>query len=257
MSLGAIEAPHLAHPAIASAFFTREGGVSVGLYASLNGGVGSRDDPAAVTQNRARMAAYLGVAADRLLTPYQVHSAQAAIVEAAWAPEERPRVDGLVTRTPGLALGVSGADCGVVLFSEPEAGVIGAAHAGWKGALTGVLEATVDAMQALGARASRIRAALGPTIGPLSYEVGPEFTARFIAASDAYRAFFTPSPRAGHAMFDLPAFIIMRLHAAGVGDARNLALDTYADDQRFFSYRRAVHRGEADYGRLIAAIVLR
>ena len=234
------------------AFFTRQGGVSGGVYASLNGGVGSRDAPEAVAENRRRMTRHLGAAT--LLVPYQVHSPTCLAVSAPWT--ERPRVDALATRTPGLALGVTGADCGMTLYADATAGVIGASHSGWKGAFGGVLEATLDAMEGLGARRDRIVAVLGPTIGAASYETGPEFFERFNAADAANAAFFAASPRAAHHMFDLPRYIGHRLRGAGVGHFVSLDLDTYADEDRFFSYRRATHRGEPDYGRLVAAIVL-
>jgi polyphenol oxidase len=250
----ALHAPVL--EGVAHAFFTRRGGVSQGVYASLNGGVGSKDDPAAVAENRARMARALGVAPENFLVPYQIHSAEAQAVCAPWPEGERPRCDGLVTATKGLALGVTGADCGVLLFADPAAGVIGAAHSGWKGALTGMVEALVAAMEQLGARRADISAVLGPTIGPRSYEVGPEFFARFEAEDAGFARFFAPSGKPGHFLFDLPGFITMRAERAGVGRFENLALDTYSDEARFFSYRRATHRGEPDYGRLVAAIAL-
>ena len=251
-----LQAKSLALPGLRHAFFTREGGVSTGIYASLNGGVGSKDDAAAVAENRARMARALGVAPQRFLVPFQVHSTEAVIVSAPFAPDARPRVDGIVTATPGLALGVTGADCGTILFADRRAGVIGACHAGWGGALNGVLEATLAAMQHIGARRADILTALGPMIGPQSYEVGPEYRARFVAAAAEHARFFTPSTRPEHFMFDLPGFIEMRLTRAGVGGFENLKLDTYADAARFFSYRRSVHRKEADYGRLVAALAL-
>lgn len=257
MTLPLIQAEALTGPGLAHAFFTRLGGVSEGIYASLNGGVGSRDAPEAVAENRRRMAVSLDVAPDRLAVPYQVHSAEALVIEAPFGAGERPRVDGLVTRVPGLAVGVTGADCGVVLLADLRAGVVGAVHAGWKGALSGVLEATVSAMVAVGATPGAIAAVLGPTIAQASYEVGAEFRARFVDRDPGYARFFGPSPRPDHAQFDLPAFIHMRLRAAGVGRAESLGLDTYADETRFFSYRRATHRGEPDYGRLVAAIALR
>jgi YfiH family protein len=250
-----ITAASLAHPGTRHAFFTRDGGVSTGVYASLNGGTGSRDEPEKVRENRNRMAAALGVPSERFLVPFQVHSADAIIVREPWQGE-RPRCDGIVTDVPGLALGVTGADCGMLLFSDPKARVVAAAHAGWKGALNGILEATVTQMQRLGARRTEIAVALGPMISGKSYEVGPEFEARFVAAGADYQRFFTPSPREGHAYFDLPAFIAMRALEANVGSFEDLALDAYADESRFFSYRRMTHRGEADYGRLIAAIAL-
>ncbi len=251
-----ILAPALSLPGIRHAFFTREGGASTGVYASLNGGVGSRDEPGAVAENRFLMAAALGVAPENFAVPYQVHSAEALVIEAPFASNERPRVDGLVTRTPGLAVGVTGADCGVVLLADPSARVVAAVHAGWKGAFTGVLEATVAAMVVAGATRPNITAVLGPTIGQPSYEVGPEFVARFTEAEAAHAKFFKPSARDGHSLFDLPAFIGERLAACGVGGFTDLELDTYADERRFFSYRRATHRGDPDYGRLVAAIAL-
>jgi YfiH family protein len=254
VSRAALRAPVL--DGVAHAFFTRSGGVSQGVYATLNGGVGSNDDPAAVAENRARMARALGVAPENFLVPYQIHSAQAQAVSAPWSDGARPRCDGLVTATPGLALGVTGADCGILLFADPKAGVVGAAHAGWKGAFDGMVEALVDAMEALGARRADISAALGPTIGPASYEVGPEFSARFEARDKGFAKFFTPSGRPGHFLFDLPGFIETRAERAGVGQFENLRLDTYTDEERFYSYRRTTHRKEPDYGRLVAAIAL-
>ena len=244
-----LNAPHLRH-----AFFTRRGGVSSGVYASLNGGTGSNDDPQAVQKNRALMADALGVSEQRLLVPYQVHSPDVLIAHDIW--QERPRVDGLVSNVPGLAIGVTGADCGMLLFADPQSRVIGACHAGWKGALTGVLENTLAKMEELGAKRSAISAVLGPTIGAKSYEVGPEFVARFRQDEDEAQRFFRKSPRDGHAMFDLPGFIAMRLQRAGVMQFQDLGLDTYADEERFFSYRRTTHRKEADYGRLVSAIAL-
>lgn len=253
----AITSPVLDAPGIVHAFFTRQGGASAGVYATLNGGVGSRDAPAAVAENRRRMATHLGVDPAHLLIPFQIHSADALAVTAPWAAQARPRVDALVTNTAGLALGVTGADCGMVLFADAGSGVIGAAHAGWKGALSGVLEATVAAMIGLGARRGAIAAVLGPTIGAASYEVGPEFVARFIAADADYQRFFASAAREDHAMFDLASFIVDRLRATGIGTAQDLQLDTYADHLRFFSFRRSVHHAEADYGRLVAAIALK
>ncbi|MCX5517155.1 peptidoglycan editing factor PgeF [Kaistia defluvii] len=243
-------------PGIRHGFFTRQDGVSEGIYASLNCGVGSADERAHVLENRARVAADLGVAADRLATPYQVHSPDVVTVDMVWPAGEGPKADAVVTNRPGIAIGVGTADCGPVLFADGEAGVVGAAHAGWKGAFTGVLEATVAAMESLGARRERIVAVLGPTISQSAYEVGPEFRARFLESDEAHDAFFTPSGRAGHHQFDLPAFIGMRLRAAGLGTVNDLALCTYADPARFFSYRRTTHAGEPDYGRLLHAITI-
>jgi purine-nucleoside/S-methyl-5'-thioadenosine phosphorylase / adenosine deaminase len=237
-------------------FFTRSGGVSQGAYASLNGGIGSGDAPAKVGENRARMAAALGVAPECLLTPYQIHSPDVVVAEAPWPRAARPRADAVVTRRPGLAIGVSTADCGPLLLADAEAGVIGAAHAGWRGALDGVVEAVVDAMERQGARRARIIAALGPTIRQANYEVGPEFVERFLAADGTNARFFKPSPRAGHAMFDLPGYIAARLHKTGIAGFEDLGLCTYAEPDRFYSYRRATRLGEPDYGRHINAIAL-
>ncbi len=243
-------------PGVAHAFFTRDGGVSSGLYGSLNGGVGSNDDPDDVAENRRRMAATLGVRSSYLLVPYQIHSNAVAVVDEPFPPALRPRVDGLATKTRGLAIGVTGADCGMILFADAAAGVVGACHAGWKGAFTGVVEATLDAMESIGASRANVSAVLGPTIGQASYEVGPEFFARFVAADPANGRFFQESPRDGHALFDLPGYIAMRATGAGVGRFKSLGFDTYANGDRFYSYRRSTHRGEADYGRLISAIAL-
>jgi polyphenol oxidase len=243
-------------PGIRHGFFTRAGGVSQGVYESLNGGVGSHDVADRVAENRVRMAAALGVTSERLLTPYQIHSPNVVIAETPWTREQRPRADALVTRVPGLAIGVSTADCGPLLLADAQAGVVGAAHAGWRGALAGVIEATVAAMEKLGATRARIAAALGPTIRQRNYEVGPDLIARFVEADPANARLFTPSPRQGHAMFDLSGYIAARVRAAGVGHFEDLDLCTYAEPDRFFSYRRATHRGEADYGRHINAIAL-
>lgn len=253
----AIEAEALAaFGGIRHAFFTRRGGVSGGIYASLNGGTGSRDEPAAVGENRRRMAVRLGLPAERLLGLHQVHSPDVVTVEAPWPADARPKADGCVTRVPGIGLGISTADCGPLLFADPEARVIGAAHSGWRGAFSGIVEAVVVAMEALGAERGRITAVLGPTISASAYEVGPEFVTQFRTADPAYGRFFTPAQRPGHAMFDLPGFIGARMAAAGIGRFVDLGLCTYADEDRFYSYRRATHRGEPDYGRLIAAIAL-
>jgi YfiH family protein len=238
------------------AFFTRNGGVSEGVYASLNGGVGSRDAAEAVTENRARMARALGVEPGRLLVPFQIHSPDVVVVSEPWAPAERPRCDGIVTKTPGLAVGVTGADCGMILFADRQAGVIGAAHAGWKGALDGVIEATVESMIAEGATRGAICAGLGPCITQRSYEVGPEFVTRFAAQDPDSHRFFAASANAARSMFDLHGYIVERAARAGLTAFEDSGLDTYADEQRFFSYRRTTHRSEPDYGRLVAAIVL-
>jgi polyphenol oxidase len=251
-----IEAPELAsYPNIRHAFFTRQGGVSEGLYATLNGGLGSSDDPARIAENRRRMAGDLGVEPQALVSVHQVHSPDAVIVEGPWVGE-RPRADAMATRRELVALGITTADCGPVLFADPHAGVVGAAHAGWRGALTGVLEATLEAMEQLGARRHKIVAVLGPMISRSAYEVGDDFMARFVEADSANERFFAANEKAGHRMFDLPAFIGARLQAAEIGEFADLGLCTYADEEHFYSYRRTTHRGEPDYGRLISAITL-
>jgi polyphenol oxidase len=251
-----IQSPDLSALAgIRHGFFTRKGGVSGGIYASLNGGLGSGDERALVVENRARMAGALGVEASHLVSVHQVHSPDVVHVTAPFTGE-RPKADAMVTDVAGLALAIATADCGPILFADPHAKVIGAAHAGWKGAFGGVIEATVTAMEGLGAARSRIIAVLGPTIGPSAYEVGPEFVERLVGQDAGFARFFAASPHAGHAMFDLPAFIAMRAAEAGIGHFVDLGLCTYSDEARFYSYRRATHRKEADYGRLIAAIAM-
>ncbi len=243
-------------PGLRHAWFTREGGVSAGpLYGSLNGGLGSQDERAHVIENRARMAAYIGVSAEHFLNVWQVHSPDVVTVSGPRVGDP-PRADALVTATPGLAISVATADCGPVLFADPKARVIGAAHAGWQGAFKGVLEATLDAMEKLGAKRADITATIGPMLSQKNYEVGPEFIQRFHAQKVSNARFFRPSPRVGHALFDLPAYNAMRLKKAGAGTINDLALCTYDDEQRFYSYRRTTHRREADHGRLISAIVL-
>ncbi len=242
-------------PGLRHAFFTREGGVSEGLYAGLNGGLGSGDDPVRVLENRRRMAGHLGVGPEQFLNVHQIHSPDAVIATGPWQGPARPKADAIVTRQEGLAIGVTTADCGPILLVDPNARVIGAAHAGWKGALTGVLESTIDTMEQLGAERSGMIAAIGPMIQQESYEVGGEFVARFIEADADNAVFFLPSMREGHAMFDLAGFIRMRLEQAGVLMIDDLGIDTYSDE-RFFSYRRSVHRKEPDYGRLVHAIAL-
>ncbi|GAB4310139.1 MAG: peptidoglycan editing factor PgeF [Roseovarius sp.] len=235
-------------------FFTRRGGASSGIFAGLNCGQGSSDQAEIVQINRARVAEALGVAPQALVSVHQVHSAAVARIEAP-PPEPRPQADAMVTRTPGLALAVLSADCQPVLFADIAAGVIGAAHAGWRGALAGVLEATIAAMEGLGAARARIRAVIGPTISQAAYEVGPEFRDSFLAEDRDSRRFFAPGAGGRH-HFDLPGYGLHRLRAAGIGHAEWIGLCTYGDPDRFYSYRRACHAGEADYGRLISAIRL-
>jgi len=244
-------------PGLRHAFFTRAGGVSGGIYESLNCGPGSRDDPATVRANRARALAALDLPADALVTTHQVHSATALPVTAPWPADERPQGDALVTRRRGLALGVLTADCAPVLFVDPEAGVIGAAHAGWRGALDGVLDAALAAMEAEGAVRARILAGIGPCIGKRSYEVGPEFPAPFLGQDPDNGDFFAAAAtRPGHFLFDLKGYVARRLARAGLAGVEVLPCDTYAEPARFFSHRRARHAGEADYGRLLSAIAL-
>lgn len=246
----------LARAGIAHGFFTRQGGVSTGIFTSLNAGLGSGDDLAAALENRRRVAEKLHVAPEHLLTAHQVHSADAIVVTSPWPMADRPKLDGLATKLRGIGLGVLTADCGPVLFADPEARVVGACHAGWKGALTGVTEATLKAMESLGARRERVIAVLGPTISRKAYEVGPEFPKPFLVQDPSHARYFTPSVKAGHYMFDLPAYLVDRLRREGVAEVHDLGLCTYGDEDRFYSYRRATHRGEKDYGRLISAIAL-
>jgi YfiH family protein len=243
-------------PGIRHAFFTRAGGVSGGIYASLNAGVGSDDDPGHVAENRARMAATLGVAPERFLTCYQIHSPDAVMATEPWGADARPRADAIVTTVPGLAIGASTADCGPVLFADAQARVIGAAHAGWRGALAGVTDQTIAAMEKLGASRERIVAAVGPMIRQHNYETGADLRDRFVAADTTNARFFRPGARDGHFMFDLAGYVVARLAAAGIGTIEDVDACTYADPENFFSYRRMTHRGEADYGRHVNAIVL-
>jgi hypothetical protein len=242
-------------PGLRHAFFTREGGVSGGIYESLNGGIGSNDDPADVAENRRRMAAQMGVMPEHFLSVHQTHSPDVVVATGPWQGASRPRADAIVTRTEGLAIGVTTADCGPILLADPNARVIGAAHAGWKGALTGIVESTVEAMETLGAERGGIVAAIGPLIRQHSYEVGGEFVERFIEADAENALFFIPAAREGHAMFDLAGLIRMRLENAGILVIDDIGVDTYSD-QRFYSYRRSVHRNEPDYGRHVHAIAL-
>ncbi len=242
-------------PGIRHGFFTRAGGVSQGLYATLNAGVGSNDEPAKVAENRARMAAILGVKPDRFLTAYQIHSPDVVEAVQPWTADQRPRADAIVTRAPDLAIGISTADCGPVLLADPQARVIGAAHAGWRGALSGVTDAAITAMERLGADRSRIVAALGPMIRQRNYEVGNDLLERFVAAELGNARFFTAG-RDGHALFDLAGYVTDRLARAGITKVEDLGLCTYAEPDRFFSYRRSTHRAEPDYGRHVNAIVL-
>ena len=238
------------------AFFTRRGGVSSGSFQSLNCGFGAGDGPDSVTRNREIAMARLGLPADRLATCYQIHSARVVTVESPWPRGAAPRADGMVTRVPDIALGILTADCAPILFHDPVAGVIGAAHGGWRGAFAGIVEATVEQMEALGSVRSRIRAGIGPCIAQNSYEVGPEFPRQFLAEEAASTCYFAPAARPGHFMFDLPGYIEHRLARAGIAIVERSGHDTVAEDDRFFSYRRACLRGEPAYGRGLSAIVL-
>lgn len=250
-------------PGIRHAFFTRDGGESQGIYASLNCGFGAEDDdPEAVAKNRQTALTRLSPDATDLVTVYQCHSADAVIVDRSWTPQDAPRADAMVTNRPHLALGILTADCVPVLFADTAGGVIGAAHAGWRGALTGVLDATLTAMQSLGGESNRITVGIGPAIAQRSYEVGPEFPAAFLDQDKENEAFFCPAQREGHFFFDIKGYVARRLAQLGLRDVHALPCDTYAEEERFFSYRRACHRnetgssGKIDYGRGLSAICL-
>jgi YfiH family protein len=246
--------PLFDRPGVAHGFFTRHGGVSLGGYASLNCGQGSKDEPAAVRENRARVAAFL-MAGD-LITAHQMHSPTAVVATRAWSLEERPRADAIVTATPGLAVGVLTADCAPVLFADSDARVVAAAHAGWRGALGGVIESTLAAMEKLGGRRGRVRAAVGPCIGQAAYEVGPEFQQDFLSQDGANARFFSRQAADARPHFDLAGYVEHRLRQAGVGGIQSLARCTFTLDGDFYSYRRSRARNEADYGRQISAIAL-
>ncbi|MDP1908713.1 MAG: peptidoglycan editing factor PgeF [Hyphomicrobium sp.] len=233
-------------------FLGRRGGASTGMLAGLNVGTGSNDDRTAIAENRRRAVAAVLPGAE-LVTVHQVHSAEAVLVERAWSHEQRPRADAMATDRPGVLLGILTADCAPVLLVDVEAGVVGAAHAGWRGALGGVTDAVIAAMESLGAVCAHIRAAVGPCIASASYEVDEAFRDRFLAEDAANARFF-----AMHAKphFDLEAYVVHRLRTAGIGEVEALHLDTYADDSRFFSYRRSTHAGEPDYGRQVSLIGL-
>ncbi|MGI9480336.1 MAG: peptidoglycan editing factor PgeF [Hyphomicrobiaceae bacterium] len=242
-------------------FFTREGGVSVGDYDSLNVGFGSNDKRDDVAENRRRIAAHLGARIDGqaypdIVTNYQVHSAEAVIVDAPFGPEAAPKADALVTNRPGLAIGALTADCTPVLFADEEAKVVAAAHAGWRGAVSGVLASAVTAMEQLGAQRARIRAAIGPTIHQDAYEVGPEFKAQFLEQAPGNAQFFVIPPGRKRDHFDLPGYCRQTLEQLGLGRVEDLGYCTYANESLFFSFRRKTHRNECDYGRQIAAIVV-
>ncbi|MBI1778137.1 MAG: peptidoglycan editing factor PgeF [Proteobacteria bacterium] len=252
-----LAADNLALPHVAHGFFTRQGGVSGGIYASLNCGRGSLDDKDDVEINRSRVLACLDLAPDRLVTLYQIHSPVVVHVDKVLSRAEAPRADAMVTTVAGIGLGILTADCAPVLFADREARIIGGAHAGWRGGKGGVLEATIAAMVERGAAKSRIAATVGPCIGKDSYEVGPEFPGPFLEEDAANGRFFRPAARAGHCLFDLGGYVEARLRSAGIGDVRRLDHDTCHEADRFFSYRRACHQGEGDYGRLLSVIALK
>lgn len=237
-------------------FFTREGGYSNGIYASLNCGLGSDDKPDNVARNRTHIATALGLAPHEVLSLYQVHGRNVATVTEPWMDKDRPKADAMVTDQRGVALGILTADCAPLLFADEHAGVIGAAHAGWRGALAGIAQATLAAMVKLGADKRNIIAAIGPLISKNAYEVGPELRDAFIADASNNDVFFAPASREGHFMFDLGGFLDAALRAENIKSVERIDACTYHDDARFFSYRRACHRDEPDYGRQISAITL-
>lgn len=248
-----IQSEVLKNAATTHGFFTRIGGASTGIYEGLNVGLGSDDERETVLENRRRIAESMGVTDDRLMMVYQVHSADVAIADTPWTMDNRPKQDAMVCSTPDIAIGIMTADCGPVLFQDAENGVIGAAHAGWKGATGGILENTISAMETIGAERENIVALLGPTISQKHYEVGPEFIENILGMNAKNETYFAPSTNANHAMFNLPQYILDRLHgqevkASWTGDC------TYSDEKQFFSYRRKTHRSEADYGRQISVI---
>lgn len=255
-----IAEPILEHPRLRHAFFTRNGGVSEGRWTSLNCGLGSGDDPERVRENRARAMRALDLDEARLVTARQVHSARAVVVETPWPAADRPELDGLATRTPGVVLGILTADCAPVLLADTQAGVVGAAHAGWRGAMAGILEVTVGLMVELGAKAGAITAAVGPCIRQASYEVDADFRAAFLRDDAAAADLFRPGDRPGEDPtrfhFDLAAYVVRRLQRSGVGATAVQPHDTFADPERFFSFRRVTHAGGGDYGRLLSVITL-
>ena len=244
----------LRSPGIAHAYFTRQGGVSNGIYEGLNVGNGSSDDPALIAENRRRAAGFFGVETSHLMNPWQTHSSDVVIVDRPF-DGERPNADGIVTKTPGIAIGIVTADCGPILFADPQAKVIGAAHAGWKGAVAGVLENTITTMETLGAKRQNIIAVLGPSISQMNYEVGPEFIDLFIGVSAMNLRWFEPSDKPDHHKFDLWGYTLERLKRAGVQPSC-VNHCTYAQEELFYSYRRTTHRKEPDYGRQLSALML-
>ncbi len=252
-----LQSPNLTElPGIRHGFFTREGGTSDGIYHSLNCGFGSSDDPGRVRQNRARVAHHLGSSDPAVLTVHQTHSAQAVVADRLIVDGELPKADAIATRTPGLAIGILTADCAPVLFADAEAQVVACAHAGWRGAVAGILEATVNAMTQLGADASRIFAAVGPCISQPNYEVGPEFQAELLSLDPDNDKYFAQSSPNARPHFDLPAYVLARLARLELGSTSALGPCTFAAESQFFSYRRSKATNEPDYGRQISAIVV-
>ncbi len=252
-----LQSPALIDDGVMHGFFGRQGGVSDGIYASLNCGYGSGDDSVAVCENRTRVASWLGTDEKQLITLYQIHSADALHVTAPWPRTAPPKADAMATTLRGVALGVLAADCAPILLADRRAGVIGCAHSGWKGAIGGVAESVVGLMEQLGAQRSQIHAAVGPCISQPSYEVGPEFAALFAEEDAGNNRHFVPSKRAGHWQFDLPGYVTARLRAIGIGTVEALNVCTYEHNDAYFSYRRTTHRGETDYGRNVSAIMLK
>ena len=249
-----LRADNLSRPGIAHGFFGRQGGVSDGIYGSLNCGPGSGDDRAKVLENRRRALEVLGTA--KLATLYQIHSAKAVSVSEPWEIGTSPQADAVVTNVPGTAVGVLTADCAPVLLADSKAAVVGAAHAGWKGAFEGVTDAAIAEMEKLGAVRERIAAAIGPCIAQASYEVDAAFRNRFLSAEAAHERFFVSNNKPGFFRFDLEGYVAMRLERAGLKNIERLGADTYAREADFYSFRRATHRSETDYGRELSAIVL-
>lgn len=242
---------------IRHAFFTRQGGVGSGIYDSLNGDFSKADALENIAENRWRAAAELGVAPENFLSCYQIHSPTVVTVTVPWLPAERPQADAMVTNIPNLALVILTADCVPILFADENAGVIGAAHAGWRGAIGGVIDNTLAAMEALGAKRSRIAAALGACIWQASYEVGPEFPAPFLAENPAHERFFRPAPRPAHYLFDLPGYVVTKLRGLGVASVTPSIADTLPDAETWFSYRRNTLQGHTKVGSLMSAIVIK
>lgn len=252
-----LQSKALINDSVMHGFFGRQGGVSDGIYASLNCGYGSGDDSVSVCENRTRVATWLGTDEKQLITLYQIHSADALHVTAPWPRTAPPKADAMATTLRGVALGVLAADCAPILLADHHTGVIGCAHSGWKGALGGVAMSVVQLMESLGAKRSRIHAAVGPCISQASYEVGPEFEARFAEEDAGNKRYFVPSMRAGHWQFDLPGYVAARLRDIGIGGVEALNVCTYEHNDAYFSYRRTTHRGETDYGRNVSAIMLK